>query len=171
MFSSQNFILPVSSGDKVIKIRNVNGQLAHIIRDPTCTIRQEGIILTLKQQSESQVINLDFSTTTEARIAHTMLRTALLVLYDTIKNENSNGGAVEQTEFIFNPASNSTLGVNFDMVINIVATTIHNFYVNGLYVDSDKYSYTPSVGTTTIRWKSNAEYILETTDQIVIKYS
>lgn len=163
MFSSQNFLMPVNTGDKVIKIRNVNGQLAFIVRDPTCTIRQEGVWIYIKQQSESQTISLDFVSADDASTAHLLLREAFIAFGNPI--------SLAQGEYSFNPASNSTQGVNFNMTLPVHIAVVTALYVNGVFVPNQFYLASVSGSNTILTWKSNAEYILETTDLVTIKYN
>jgi len=168
MFSSQNFLLSVNPGDKIIKIRNVSGQLAHIIRDPTCTIRQEGVLIYIKQQSESQTISLDFSSSDDCKAAHLLLRQELIKLGSAIAPP-----VVAQLEYSFNPPSNSTINVSFNITIPIVVTLTHAVYVNGVFVPKEFYTAQIAISgiQTVFNWKDNAEYILETTDKVTIKYN
>lgn len=76
MFNTQNFIVPVGT-DNVLKLRNTSGMVAHIIRDLTCTIKQEESYIYIKQMAESNTISLEFQTASEAALAHTMLRDAI----------------------------------------------------------------------------------------------
>lgn len=80
MFSTQNFIVPLNNTDKVLKIRNLTGLVAHIIRDPTCTTKQEGVNIVIKQAAESTILVLDFADITEATAAHIILRDNLVQL-------------------------------------------------------------------------------------------
>lgn len=80
MFSTLNFIVPLNNTDKVLKIRNQTGLVAHIIRDPTCTTKQEGINIIIKQAAESNILILDFSDINEATLAHIILRDNLVQL-------------------------------------------------------------------------------------------
>lgn len=168
MFSSQNFLLSVNPGDKIIKIRNVSGQLVHIIRDATCTIRQEGVLIYIKQQSESQVISLDFSSVDDCKAAHLLLRQELLKLGSSIAPPFQT-----QLEYSFNPTSNSTINVSFNITIPIVVSTCYAVYVNGVFISKEFYSTQIAISgiQTIFNWKDNAEYILETTDTIIIKYN
>ena len=83
IFSSLNFISQPNPGDKALKIKYANGQLAHIVRDSTCTIKQSGVNIFVKQQSESNTITLTFASDDEAKIAHILLRQALIRLGNT----------------------------------------------------------------------------------------
>lgn len=80
MFSTQNFIVPLNNTDKVLKIRNQTGLVAHIIRDPTCTTKQEGLNIVIKQTAESNIITLDFASIEEATLGHIILRDNLVQL-------------------------------------------------------------------------------------------
>lgn len=165
MFSSQNFLLNITPGDKLLKIRNTSGQLAHIIRDATCTIRQEGVMISIKQQSESQVISLDFITIEDASTAHILLREALKILGTPQPNQ--------QNEYTYSPVSNSTVNVAFSMTIPIVVNICYGLYVNGILIPELYYSTQIAISgiETVVAWNTNALYILETTDEITIKYN
>lgn len=167
MFSSQNFLLPVTTGDKVIKIRNVNGQLAHIVRDPTCTIRQEGVLLYIKQQSESLTLTLDFASSADAAAAHLLLRSALQQLGASAIPPN----LTPPQEYSFNPATTTTLGEQYTVTLPIAATAVHGIYVNGVLVADQFCSVVLLISNeSSFIWKSTAEYILEPSDLVTIKY-
>jgi len=80
MFSKLNFIVPLNPTDKVLKIRNINGLVVHMIKDPFCTIKQEGVNIYIKQAAESNTLTLNFATIIEATEAHVLLRDALAIL-------------------------------------------------------------------------------------------
>lgn len=77
MYSKINFIVQPNPGDTTLKIRNTNGIITNIIKEPTCTIRPYGKFLKIKQSSDSNLITLDFSSDSEAIDAHILLRTAI----------------------------------------------------------------------------------------------
>ncbi len=79
-FSKLNFIVPLNVGDKILKIRNTNGVVEHIIRESTATIKTSSKYVYLKQSGESNIISLEFMDTTEALAATALLRTALDLL-------------------------------------------------------------------------------------------
>lgn len=168
MYSSQNFIANVNPGDKTLKIKNTVGQLTHIIRDPTCTIRQEGVNIYIKQQSESLTIGLDFVSADDSKAAHLLLRNALIQL-GTTQTPQPN----QQNEYTYNPLSNSTINVAFSMTIPIIVNICYGLYVNGILIPEQYYSTQLAISgiETVVAWNTNAEYILETTDQITIKYN
>lgn len=166
MYSSQNFLLPISSGDKTLKILFMNGQLAHIIRDATCTIRQDGINLLIKQQSESQTIVLDFATINESKAAHLLLRNALIQL-----NNSSNPPVPPRIEYNFNPTGSSSMGVAFNMTVPIIVNQFHDLYVNGLHIAKPYYSFQAFSSYIILTWKTNAQYIIDSTDQLTILYN
>lgn len=84
MFSKLNFIVPVNSNDKNIKIRNTNGLVVHMIKDPTCSVKQEGVNIFVKQQGESNTLTLNFSSSDEAKDAHIILRDNLILLSNNL---------------------------------------------------------------------------------------
>lgn len=84
MFSKLNFIIPLTNADKLLRIRNINGLVVHIIKDPTCTVKQEGVNITIKQQSESNSILLTFSNIEEATDSHIILRDNLKILSNNL---------------------------------------------------------------------------------------
>lgn len=169
MFSSLNFLLPPNPGDKALKILYSTGKLAHIIRDATCTIRQEGVAIIIKQQSESQAIRLTFASTEESKAAHLALRAALIQL-------GGGSNAINITpplEYTFNPVTNSVEGVAYTENIPIVAVSVFGVYVNGVYIP--KRFTSVQLATNGIEsifaWNDNAEFTLATTDLITIKYT
>jgi hypothetical protein len=80
MFSKLNFIVPLNSNDKTLKIRNTNGLVVHMIKDPSCSIKHEGVNIYVKQSSESNLLTFNFSSTEEAADAHSVLRQNLVIL-------------------------------------------------------------------------------------------
>lgn len=80
MFSKLNFIVPLNSNDKTLKIRNTNGLVVHMIKDPTCTVKQNGVNILVKQAAESNVLTLNFASSDEAKDAHIILRDNLAIL-------------------------------------------------------------------------------------------
>lgn len=76
-FSKLNFIVPLNVGDRILKIRNSNGVVEHIIRESTATIKNSTKYVYLKQSGESTVITLEFMDTAEALEATALLRVAL----------------------------------------------------------------------------------------------
>lgn len=169
MFSSQNFLLNVTPGDKLLKIRNTSGQLVHIIRDATCTIKQEGVMITIKQQSESQIISLDFVSIEDASTAHLLLREALKILGSLSTPPN----LTAPQEYNFNPAITTTIGVTYNVTLPIAATAVHGIYVNGILVEKIYASVTLLVSglESNFSWNDNTQYILEPTDLVTIKYN
>lgn len=79
-FSKLNFITPINAGDKVIRVKNINGLMVHIIKESTATTYTKGSYLYLKQSAESNVITLDFSSEQEAKECLILLRTALATI-------------------------------------------------------------------------------------------
>lgn len=76
-FSKLNFIVPLNSGDKFLKIRNSDGAVEHLIRESTATTKTSTKYLYLKQSGESNLITLEFMDTAEALEANSLLRAAL----------------------------------------------------------------------------------------------
>ena len=169
IFSSLNFISQPNPGDKALKIKYANGQLAHIVRDSTCTIKQSGVNIFVKQQSESNTITLTFASDDEAKIAHILLRQALIRLGNT----SAVIGSLTPLEYIFNPPLNTTLGITASFNIPIIVDTVYAVYVNGAFVNTNYYSLQTNVNgiETVFTWESNALYTLNTTDVVTIIYS
>jgi len=84
MFSKINFIVPLNSNDKTLKIRNIKGLVSHIIKDPTCTVIQSGININIRQAADSVMLTLDFSSIEEANDAHIILRDNLSILANNL---------------------------------------------------------------------------------------
>jgi hypothetical protein len=168
MFSNINFLLPVSPGDKSLRIVYSNGKLAHIIRDASCTIRQDGVNILIKQQSESNTITLNFASVDECKAAHLALREALITMGTSIAPT-----VPVAQEYNFNPATTTTVGVAYTVNIPIAAVVVHGIYVNGILVPNIYSSVTLLLSgiQSVFTWNSTAEYILEPSDLVTIKYN
>jgi len=165
MFNKLNFLLPLSNSSNSLKIRNVNGIIVHIIKEPTCTISINNNILTIKQSAESTTINLQFSSKTEAEDAHVILRSKLNQLNTII---NSNNGTIQTIYYTFQSLNNTILHVDSNLNIPVTFIDIKKLFVNGVFISS--LYYTVDVNTQVIVWKSTNEYTIDTTDEIIIEY-
>jgi len=165
MFSKLNFLLPITNSSNSLKIRNANGIIVHVIKDPTCTISLNGNILVIKQNAESTTINLKFASVVEATDAHVILRTQLNQL-NTIINANNNN--IAPTYYTFLSLNNTVLHVDSNINIPIPFINIKKLYVNGVYIPNQYYSVNSL--NQLIVWKSTNEYEIDTTDEIMIEY-
>jgi len=84
MFSKLNFIVPLNSNDKNLKIRNTNALVVHMIKDPSCTTIQNGVNIFIKQRGESNTLTLNFSSADESEDAHVILRNNLILLSNNL---------------------------------------------------------------------------------------
>lgn len=162
MFSKSNFIIPVQFGN-VLKIRNTQNAIVHIIKEAECTVKHIDLILYIKQNAESAVIALNFATTAEAREAHTLLRNALDQLRGNL-SINSGGFYTH----IFNPIL-TTINIDTEMPINLLIREILALYVNGVLINS--VNYTLLLAPPRLLWKGTAPYILEPDDEVTIHYN
>lgn len=165
MFSKLNFLLPLSNSSTSLKIRNVNGIVVYIIKEPTCTISVINNIITIKQSAESTTINLQFSSKIEAEDAHVILRSKLNQLNTII---NSNNGTIQTIYYTFQSLNNTVLHVDSNLNIPVTFIDIKKLFVNGIFISS--LYYTVDVNTQVIVWKSINEYTIDTTDEILIEY-
>jgi len=67
-YKLENFLIQISLTDKLLKIKESNGIIKHTI-DPFSIISLRAINNIVKIYTRSKTIDLDFSTTNEARIA------------------------------------------------------------------------------------------------------
>lgn len=169
MYNSLNLVVPLLTTDIVLKIRNNTGKITYIIKDPTCTIKIDGNILSCKQQSESSYITLDFVSAEDARLGHVVLRNALIQL-------SSNLGLVDNKVLTYNfvPSITTVTGIDSVISLPIAAISIDSVFVNEGYVSNisnSQYSFTQgSPGNINFTWKGTAMYILEPSDIVTIKY-
>lgn len=111
MYSKINFIVQPNPGDTTLKIRNTAGVITNIIKELTCTIRQYGKFLKIKQSADSNLISLDFSSDNEATEAHSMLRAAIasLMVSTIIPQPNITSTQAYSTDFkYFSPSTATT---------------------------------------------------------------
>lgn len=107
-FSKLNFISPINVGDKVIRIKNTNGLMVHIIKESTASTSTKGNYLYLKQSGDSNIITMDFSSEQEARESLILLRTALSTISaNTGINVYGNSGSGQGRSVPFIPTNNS----------------------------------------------------------------
>lgn len=165
MFNKLNFLLPITNASTSVKIRNINGIVVHVIKEPTCTISVINNIITIKQSAESTTINLQFASKIEAEDAHILLRTKLNEL-NTIINVNS--GTAVLLYNVFSPVSNTTLHVDSNISVPYTFISIKKIWVNGIYISSQY--YTVDSLNQLITWLAINDYILDTTDEITIEY-
>lgn len=163
MFNKNNFIVPVGI-DKALKLRNKFNAIVYIIKDPSCTILINNDTLVIKQNAESNTFYLKFSSNAEALDAHLLLRNELILL-----NTNLNNNVTVNIQHVeFNPTSNSIINVDKTYNIPILMNVFISFYVNGIKINENWYTYDLSLST--ITWLGIADYILETTDLLTIEY-
>lgn len=161
MYNKNNFIIPINN-DILLKLRNNQGNITHIIRDPICTISQDKNRLIIKQQSESKKILLDFLTVQETTISHTLLRTTLQQLLSNIQSSNT----VVFNTIEFN-AIDTTTGNDTNITIPVNTSQVLQVFVNGVLIEQYNYTITlPNILT----WLNNANYQLEIDDIITINY-
>lgn len=165
MFSKLNFLLPLLNSSTSLKIRNINGVIVYIIKEPTCTISVINNIITIKQSAESTTINLQFSSKNEAEDAHVILRSKLNQLNTII---NSNNGTIQTIYYTFQSLNNTILHVDSNLNIPVTFIDIKKLFINGIFISS--LYYTVDVNTQVIVWKSTNEYTIDTTDEILIEY-
>ena len=167
MFSKQNFIVAINT-DTILKIRNVKGQIVHLIKEPTCTVSVVTHTVYIKQAAESVRIPLIFGSALEAHDAHIILRDNLKQL-----GINQAGILVPQvpvpfsTQVIIPPLT--VVGVDQTFNAGVVYNSIASLYVNGVLIDPTWYTYT--VTPADITWLGIADYNLDpATDKVMIHY-
>lgn len=165
MFSKLNFLLPLTNTSTSLKIRNVNGIVVYVIKEPTCTISINNNILIIKQNAESSTINLQFASNIEAADAHILLRTQLKQLNIII---NSNNGNIQPSYYSFLSLDTTVLHVDSYLTISVTFIDIKKFYVNGIFISSPYYGI--DVNNQRIIWKANNDYIIELDDELMIEY-
>lgn len=93
-YNQFNFITPLTSTDKILKINNDKGSIMFLIRESTSTVKHIGNLVYLKQSGDANVIILDFSEESEAYNASNLLRTALDKLSKNLNiNQSGNSGS------------------------------------------------------------------------------
>ena len=170
MFSTTNFIIPITISSNSLKIRNKNNVITHIIREFLCTVRVDNNYVIIKQSAESNTIHLEFANRTEADIAHIMLRDALKQLADQNPN-NTNTPPVDYFIKSFNSLIATTLHVDSDIPIPFQVSYIRKLWVNGLYIHNDliiHYVFNNTLNT--ITWKAINEYDINPTDTVTLEY-
>lgn len=186
-FNKLNFIAPLNTGDKILKIRNSSNRVVHMIKESTASVKTVTKFIHIKQSFDSNIIILDFSSADEATEAAVLLRSALDELSSNIgvsidgnkgsgwKQQQQSGGGSTIYQIGFNPASNSTIGVDYTFTVNAPINTVIGFYVDGILIDNNVnefYTFIPSSASPTIFvWKSSATFALATTDVITISYT
>ena len=167
MFSKQNFIVAINT-DTILKIRNVKGQIVHLIKEPTCTVSVVTHTVYIKQAAESTTISLIFGSPIEAHDAHIILRNNLKQL-----GINQAGTIIPQvpvpfsTKVIIPPLT--VIGVSQSFNTGVVFNSIASLYVNGVLIDNTWYTYTTVPAE--ITWLGTADYNLDpTTDKVVMHY-
>ncbi len=163
MFSKSNFVVPVEF-NTVLKIRNTQNVVVHLIKEAECTVKHVDLTLYIKQNAESTVIALPFTTITEARDAHIILRNALETLRNNIMLISA--GNVFNV-LTFNPPL-TTINVDSAIPLNILVAKIFALYVNGILIIPANYDLL--LAPPRINWKASAPYILETDDEVTIHY-
>lgn len=185
-FNKLNFIAPLNTGDKILRIRNSSNNTVYMIKESTATLKVVTKYIYIKQSFDANMIILDFSSNDEALAASILLRNALDQLSINIgvsvdgnkgsgwKKNNSSTGS-EIFEIGFNPSSNSTLGIDYTFNVSAPINNVIGFYVDGILIDNNVtnfFTYVPSSTSPTVFvWKSSATFILETSDVITILYT
>ena len=163
MYDKNNFIVPIETST-TLKIRNVNGLISHIIKEPSCTVKQNLQQLLIKQASESNTIVLDFGTSSNAQQAHILLRTGLQQL---LANQTQSNTQTFYSVVITNETT-SNIAPGTEIILPINTTVLLNFFVNGVLIEPSNYTFLllPS----RVLWRFNAIYQIESTDIILINY-
>jgi len=165
MFSKENFIVPVEL-NITLKIRNTNNVVQHIIKDPTCTVKQVDVYLYIKQSAEAALIVLNFASKQEAIDAHIILRDALELLKAN-QNQTNHSSGFNVYNF---QAPNTVINVDYTITLSLLVTEILNLYVNGVLVENDDNNYSLLASPPRIVWKGTAPYVLDTNDRITLNY-
>jgi hypothetical protein len=97
MYSKVNFIVPVNS-DTVLKIKDIKGVVAHIIRDHTCTIKRAGRFIHIKQSGDANEVVLDFNSESESEDAHLLLRTALVQMGNNVDSKDDAATTIDSPD-------------------------------------------------------------------------
>lgn len=168
LFSPTNFIIPNTGISNTLKIRDVNNKVVLILKEGRCTINISGTVLIIKQNAETNPVNLTFRTTDEAILAHNLLRAAMQQLKD-VQEQDGGNGPVETIDG-FNCPVNMTTGINNTFTIPFPVTSVITMHVNGVYIVNKPVSYTFNISNNTITWLSSAPYVLDQTDAITLRY-
>lgn len=140
LFSKLNFIVPINAGDQTLKIKNIAGVIVYIIKEPTCTIKQNAKFLSIKQSAESTLINLEFSSNTEATEAHSLLRDAVDILLDNQTPSPPMPSYIVSKDYKYeNPTAATTFNAEQIQGIsaiqdNVAGGTMISIEVNGISV-------------------------------------